>query len=319
MIRQKRGRPLGMFLAVLFAAVWITGCYGDSGAAGEAAGNVWQYASEAYEAGQSEGYAAASYDAEELPEYDGRPYVELNGNQPMFKEEDLQEYSYEDYAPLDRLGRCQAAAANIGPDLMPQEERESIGQIRPSGWHTVKYDVVDGNYLYNRCHLIGYQLTGENANERNLITGTRYMNTTGMMPFENRTADYIEETGNHVLYRVTPVFDGDNLLADGVVMEAESVEDGGAGLRFCVYVYNVQPGVAIDYRNGDSWLDADTALPEQEARIRAAYIVNINTDKFHYPDCSSVEDIREYNKLYFWGSRKELLLQGFSPCGRCRP
>ena len=190
---------------------------------------------------------------EDIPAYDGFPYVELNGNQPEFTEEDLSADSFEQYSPLDSLGRCGTAYACIGEDLMPTQDRESISEVRPTGWQTAEYDFVDGGYLYNRCHLIGFQLTGENVNEDNLITGTRYLNVEGMLPFENMTADYIKETGNHVLYRVTPVFQGDELVARGVEMEALSVEDNGEGICFHVYVYNVQPGVEIDYATGDNW------------------------------------------------------------------
>lgn len=189
-----------------------------------------------------------------IPPYDGRPYVELDGNEPSFGEGELTETSFESYSPLDALGRCGAAYANVGQDLMPTEERGAIGQVKPTGWHTVKYDFVDGKYLYNRCHLIGYQLTAENANRENLITGTRYLNVEGMLPFENLVADYVRETGNHVLYRVTPIFAGSDLVASGVEMEALSVEDGGAGVSFHVFAYNVQPGVEIDYATGESRL-----------------------------------------------------------------
>ena len=188
----------------------------------------------------------ASVSLDEVPAYSGAPYVEIDGNQPAFTEADYTTESFEEYAPLDRLGRCGTAYACISTDLMPTEERGSIGQVKPSGWQTVKYDFIDGKYLYNRCHLIGFQLTGENANERNLITGTRYLNIEGMLPFENLVADYIEETENHVLYRATPVFEGDNLVASGVQLEGWSVEDEGEGVCFNVYCYNVQPGVTID-------------------------------------------------------------------------
>ncbi len=194
------------------------------------------------------------YGLEDLPAYDGKPYVKINGGKPFFAESDYTTDSFERYSPLDGLGRCGAAYACVGRDLMPTEERGAIGDVRPTGWHTVKYDIVDGKYLYNRCHLIGYQLSGENANEENLITGTRYLNVEGMLPFENQVAEYVEGTGNHVLYRVTPVFAGTNLLADGVLMEAFSVEDGGAGVCFCVFCYNVQPGIVIDYATGGSAL-----------------------------------------------------------------
>ena len=195
------------------------------------------------------------YTLDNLPDYTGEPYVELNGNIPDFPDRDKTPTSFERYSQLDYLDRCGAAYANVGLETMPTEERGPVGQIKPSGWHTVRYDFVDGQYLYNRCHLIGYQLTGENANELNLITGTRYLNVTGMLPFENAVAGYVKETGNHVLYRVTPIFEDADLVARGVEMEALSVEDDGAGVCFHVFVYNVQPGVVIDYETGESWAE----------------------------------------------------------------
>lgn len=197
--------------------------------------------------------ALDAFASETIPEYSGNPYVELNGNVPYFTDEELTTTAFELYSELDSLGRCGAGYANICKEIMPTEERGSIGMVKPTGWHTVKYDCIADRYLYNRCHLIGYQLAGENANEKNLITGTRYLNVDGMLPFENEVADYVKETGNHVLYRVTPIFEGDNLVASGVVMEAKSVEDNGEGVQFNVYCYNVQPGVTIDYATGDSW------------------------------------------------------------------
>ena len=190
---------------------------------------------------------------EDIPEYSGEPYVILQDNQPNFDLEDLTLEPFELYSELDELGRCGVAYANICLEIMPTEARGDIGQVKPTGWQTAKYDCVEGKYLYNRCHLIGYQLAGENANRKNLITGTRYMNVTGMLPFENMVDDYVEETENHVLYRVTPIFEGTNLVASGVQMEAFSVEDEGEGVCFNIYVYNVQPGVVIDYATGDSW------------------------------------------------------------------
>lgn len=195
-----------------------------------------------------------SYDIENLPEYDGNSYVIVNDNIPYFKEEEYTTNSFEKYSELDSLGRCGVASANISKDLMPTEKRGSIGMIKPRGWHTIKYDHIDGKYLYNRCHLIGYQLTGENANEKNLITCTRSMNTKGMLQFENMVTKYIKDTGNHVLYRVTPVFEGNNLVATGVEMEAYSVEDNGKGIKFNVFVYNIEDGIIIDYKTGDSKL-----------------------------------------------------------------
>lgn len=195
-----------------------------------------------------------SYDIDNIPSYAGNSYVIVNDNIPNFKEEDYTTTSFEKYGELDYLGRCTTATSNIGIDLMPTEKRGSIGMIKPTGWHTIKYDHIDGKYLYNRCHLIGYQLTGENANKKNLITCTRSMNTKGMLQFENMVADYIKKTSNHVLYRVTPVFEGDNLLATGVQMEAYSVEDSGKGIMFNVFVYNIEDGIIIDYKTGESRL-----------------------------------------------------------------
>ena len=186
--------------------------------------------------------------------------------------------------------------------------------VKPSGWHTVRYDCVDGKYLYNRCHLIGYQLSGENANEENLITGTRYMNVEGMLPFEDLVADFVKETGYHVLYRSTPIFDGDDLVASGVRMEAWSVEDQGDGVCFDVYVYNCQPGVVIDYATGDSALDGTTDEGEQ-----VSYILNTNTKKFHLPSCPSVNEMKPEYRQEYDGSRTILEAQGYSPCGRCKP
>ncbi len=195
----------------------------------------------------------AAISVEDIPAYSGDPYVVLQDNQPNFDRGDLTLEPFETYSELDGLGRCGVAYANVCLDIMPTEPRGDIGQVKPSGWQTAKYDCVDGKYLYNRCHLIGYQLAGENANKQNLITGTRYMNVEGMLPFENMVDGYVEETGNHVLYRVTPVFEGTNLVASGVQIEAFSVEDEGEGLCFNVYVYNVQPGITIDYATGESW------------------------------------------------------------------
>lgn len=198
-----------------------------------------------------------SYMIEDIPEFDGNPYVFINDNVPDFS--DIEDFSkpLEHYSELDSLGRCGEAIANVGVELMPTEKRGSIGSVKPSGWHTIKYDNINGKYLYNRCHLIGYQLTGENANEKNLITCTRYMNTVGMLEFENKVAEYVKKTNNHVLYRVRPIFDGDNLVASGVQMEAYSVEDNGKGVQFNVFVYNVQDGIVIDYKNGKSKLLED--------------------------------------------------------------
>ena len=265
--------------------------------------------------------APSSFSLEDVPPFSGEPYVVLQDNQPGFSQEDFTTDSFETYSSLDLLGRCGTAYANIGLDLMPTEERDSIGQVKPSGWQTVKYDIVDGKYLYNRCHLIGYQLSGENANEQNLITGTRYLNVEGMLPFENMVADYVQETGNHVLYRVTPIFQGTELVARGVQMEAESVEDQGEGICFNVYVYNDQPGITIDYATGASSLEGD-ALPEDSTQKEpedTLYILNTSSGKFHLPFCSGAASMKEENRQAFSGSREELIAQGYSPCGQCKP
>lgn len=261
-----------------------------------------------------------------IPAFSGEPYVAINNNIPDFTDADLITSSFEEYSNLDSLGRCGVAYACIGTDLMPTEDRGSIGQVKPSGWHTVKYDCVDGKYLYNRCHLIGYQLTAENANENNLITGTRYLNVEGMLPFENMVADYIKETGNHVLYRVTPIFEGNNLVANGVHMEAKSVEDNGEGILFNVYCYNAQPGVGIDYATGESWLDtgseAETPSSSQSSSIEngeVTYILNTNSYKFHDPSCSSVDQMSDSNKEDFTGTRDAVIAMGYEPCERCNP
>ena len=260
---------------------------------------------------------AAAVALEVVPAFSVAPYVEIDGNQPAFSEAERTAESFETYSALDELGRCGPAFACIGQDLMPTQERESISQVRPTGWQNAEYDFVDGGYLYNRCHLIGFQLTGENANERNLITGTRYMNVEGMLPFENMVADYVKETGNHVLYRVTPVFEAEELVARGVQMEAWSVEDEGDGVCFNVYVYNNQPGVEIDYRTGES--RAAGAESSAEPAQDETYILNVRSKKFHRPDCASVDSMREENRETFHGSREALIEQGYAPCGSCNP
>ena len=256
----------------------------------------------------------ASYTLSDVPEYSGEPYVTLNENQPDFSEEDLTETSFEAYSEQDALGRCQSAWANIGQDLMPTGERGKIGHIKPTGWHTVKYDSVDGKYLYNRCHLIGFQLTAENANEKNLITGTRYMNVEGMLPFENMVADYIKETGFHVLYRVTPVFEGDDLLAKGVQMEAYSVEDQGEGICFNVFIYNVQPGIFIDYATGES-RRSDVPETQQEA---AQTLIRGNTRSkiYHCPGQAAYEEMADSKNLILFSSEEEAIEAGYRKAKR---
>lgn len=207
----------------------------------------------------------SSFSLDSIPPFTDRAYVELEENRPSFTEEEITATAFEQYAPLDALGRCGTALASVGQELMPTDDRGSIGSVKPSGWQTVKYDIVDGKYLYNRCHLIGFQLTGENANERNLITGTRYLNIKGMLPFENQVADYVKETGYHVMYRVTPIFQGDELVARGVEMEGYSVEDGGDGISFHVFAYNCQPGIVIDYATGESHLGEGSTAARRDA------------------------------------------------------
>ena len=293
------------------------------------------------------GEGTSAFSLREIPAYSGTPYTEVNGNQPYFTEEELTTQSFETYSELDSLGRCGVAYANVGQDLMPTEPRGEIGAVKPTGWHLVKYDNVDGKYLYNRCHLIAYMLAAENANPQNLITGTRYLNVQGMLPFETKVCDYVKNTGNHVLYRVTPIFDGDNLLADGVLMEAYSVEDAGEGISFCVFAYNVQPGIGIDYATGDNWAEGsgtyqstvasvaeETPVPQPKTNTVVqitpessapqesqgiTYVLNTNTKKFHYPTCSSVDDMKEKNKQIYTGSREEVINMGYVPCKRCNP
>ena len=267
--------------------------------------------------------SAAPVSLEDIPAYTGSPYIALNGNQPEFEEGDLSTESFETYSPLDSLGRCGPAYACIGQDLMPTEDRESISGVHPTGWVQAEYDTVDGGSLYNRCHLIGFQLTGENANEENLITGTRYMNVEGMLPFENLVADYVKETGNHVLYRSTPVFEGDNLVASGVVMEALSVEDDGEGVCFHVYVYNVQPGIEIDYATGKSWESRQTPEAGESSEPASGeereYVLDTSSHKFHLPDCPAVDTMSEKNKEEYFGTREDLIAQGYESCGSCNP
>lgn len=244
---------------------------------------------------------------ENIPEYNQEPYIVINDNIPYFTKEDMTTQSFEKYSSLDELGRCTLAYANISQEIMPTSRRESIGQIKPTGWQTVKYDHVDGKYLYNRCHLIGFQLAGENANEKNLITGTRYMNVEGMLPFENMVSDYVKETDNHVLYRVTPFFEGNNLLASGVLMEAKSVEDLGEGIEFCVFVYNVQPGVVIDYSNGDSHLDTDKISLDQVGVIRG----NSRSKVYHCPGQKAYEDMADSKYLVTFQNEQEAIDAGY--------
>ena len=293
--------------------------------------------------------SASGFTLADVPAYTGEPAVEVEGNVPAFTDADRSRSSFEEYGALDSLGRCSAAFALVGTETMPEGERGAIGNVKPTGWQYDKYSWVDQNYLYNRCHLIAWSLAGEDDNECNLITGTRSLNVEGMLPYEQQVLSYIESTGNHVLYRVTPLFEGDNLLASGVLMEAESVEDAGAGVRFCVWCYNVEPGVSIDYATGKSEADgtmtaadegssssaaassgdastyhaANFPVPGDEYRAgsvaEATYVLNTNTGKFHSPACQSVSDMKEHNKFAFNGTRDQAVEFGYSPCGSCKP
>ena len=257
--------------------------------------------------GEEEPTPDAVFDPSDVPEYAGEPYAVIHGNVPFFTAEELTDVSFETYAELDGLGRCGTALASVGTDIMPTEERGSIGSVKPTGWQSTKYSIVDGKYLYNRCHLIGYQLTGENANRQNLITGTRYLNVTGMLPFENMVADFVKETEYHVLYRVTPLFTEDELVARGVLMEARSVEDDGEGILFCVCCYNVQPGIVIDYATGESREEAETVT----------LILNTNSEKYHLPDCPHASGLAAGSRREYIGTIADIEAQGYAPCGSC--
>ena len=274
----------------------------------------------------------------QIPEYSGKPYVVINDNIPSFNKYELTVKGFETYASLDSLGRCGGAVASCGREIMPgaNEERGSISAIKPSGWIQAQYDCVSGKYLYNRCHLIGWQLSAENANKRNLITGTRYMNTEGMLPFENMVADYIRETNNHVAYRITPVYDGSDLVATGVQMEAYSIEDAGEGICFNVFCYNVQPGVEIDYSTGESWANEgnkettkkqtvasvettkkQVKTTKQQNVVTGQYVLNTNTKKIHKTHCHHINKMNEANKKSYSGSLDSLYSQGYTTCGTC--
>ena len=267
---------------------------------------------------QSNTVAQTQEESFTIPQYKGSPYEVIGDNVPVFGK--IAAKSYEFYGELDSLGRCTLTHACLGKDLMPTEDRESIGMIKPSGWQTAKYDFVDGKYLYNRCHLIGFQLAGENANEKNLITGTRSMNVKGMLPFENLVADYVKETSNHVMYRVTPIFVDNELVARGVRMEGLSVEDEGEGVCFDVFVFNVEDGVKINYADGTNSLDSQSSQAKTStSQSKQSFVLNLSSKKIHRPDCNSIDSIKEENKKVFTGSLSELTSQGYSACGICKP
>ena len=310
----------------------------ESAAGGAAQGEP---AAEGWEAVHGD-QARQGVDLDRIPEYEGEPAVEVNGGEPEFSDAEIAyaksggsgaagdgssggaasgDIFVQEFSPLDSKGRCGPAFACLDEEHMPEGERGSIGMIKPSGWQTAKYDFIDnGGYLYNRCHMIGWQLTGENANRRNLITGTRYLNVEGMLPFEDEVADYVRSTGNHVLYRVTPVFEGDELVARGVLMEALSMEDGGDGVRFCVFCYNVQPGVTIDYATGISRLTGDAPQGRVYTAVAAVtFIVNVNTGKYHLPDCAYAASISEKNREEMTATPMQMADLCYSPCSRCHP
>ncbi len=281
--------------------------------------------------------SASSTSPDGLPAYEGIPYAELHDGVPSFSLADAERGPFQEYAELDHLGRCGAAYALVSVETMPEGERGSIGHVLPTGFEQKRYDIVEGGSLYNRCHLMAFQLTGQNDNIQNLITGTRYMNATGMKPFEDNIASYVKRTGGSVLYRVTPLFLGNELVARGVQMEAFSIEDDGDAIRFNVYCHNVQPGIGIDYATGASWLtdeqthSAPAASEEAAAESDAAasdeattsplatYILNTNTKRFHLPDCSSAASIKEKNRQQCEDSREHLISLGYAPCGACHP
>lgn len=347
--RYQRGRHTGtgthrrilwLLFLFLFTALAVQNAYGaGSGAAVPVSPTP---------APEEEVYTYQKLSLSDIPPYSGQPYADINGDVPFFHE--MTTLAFDGYGPLDELGRCTVAYACIGPETLPKESREDISSVLPSGWNDAEYTNVDGGKLFNRCHLIGFQLTGQNANERNLITGTRYMNTEGMLPFENSVAQYIETTGNHVMYRVTPLFEGNNLIAAGVLMEAKSVED--PLVQYCAFCYNVQPDVTIDYATGESTGPAAVPVPDPESAEAPAerakeeepaekleekqeekaeekkeepadsgtdYILNTNTKKFHYPDCPSVRKMKDKNKKEFHGTRDEAIAKGYDPCGNCHP
>lgn len=282
------------------------------------------------------GGAAKPVDISSVPTYSGNAYVTINDNIPSFNSADLTTKGYEKYSPLDNLNRCGVAIASCGKEIMPgaNEERGSISSINPSGWNQAKYSGISGGWLWNRCHLIGWQLSAENANRENLITGTRYMNINGMLPFENMVADYIKETGNHVAYRITPIYEGNNLVCSGVQMEAYSIEDNGDGIEFNVYCYNVQPGISINYADGSSSLQNSSSNTTNSSKPTTSveenintnentgstkYVLNTNTKKFHYPSCGSAGRIAAKNYAESNESRDSLIARGYSPCGNCDP
>lgn len=261
------------------------------------------------------GYLEA-FDYSKIPAYSGSEYVTVNNNTPFFSDAEIVTEAYEKYSKLDSLGRCTVAMASLHKSLMPSEDRESISSVTPTGWIQAKYDCISGKYLYNRSHLIGFQLSGENALEENLITGTRYLNE-AMIPFENMVAAYLKETGNHVMYRATPIFVGDNLLASGVLLEAYSAEDNGEGIFFNVFFYNVQPGVVINYSTGASYAAGESGGSQDGSPQSTSYIINKSNGKIHKSDCSNALKISETNRIYSSDALASLIDGGYVKAGCC--
>lgn len=262
---------------------------------------------------------APAVSLEAIPAWSGEAYIAIDNNVPGFTAEDLTWEAFEQYSPLDDLGRCGTAYACVARELMPTEDRGSISSVTPSGWVNKQYDFIDGKYLYNRCHLIGFQLTGENANKQNLITGTRYLNIEGMLPFENMVADHVKEEDHHVLYRITPIYQENALVCSGVQMEGWCVECGESKydedkFMFHIYCYNVQPGVLIDYQTGDSTF-SEIGLDG----VVKDWVLNVSSKKFHEPDCSNAASISEKNRQQITCTRDELIYMGYEPCGICKP
>ena len=297
---------ISIFLSVFLTASTITGCTAPQTA--EHQTNQTSIQTTAYE-----------IDFSTVPDYTEEPIYVYNNNQPLFTKQEITDDAYESYSDLDELGRVGTATACLGPETLPTEYREDISSVTPSGWINHSYDIVDGGYLYNRCHMIGFQLSGENDNEENLFTGTRYMNVDGMLPYENQTKEYIDETDNHVMYRVTPDFEDDNLVCDGVLMEAYSVEDNGSGLSFCIYVYNVQPGITIDYTTGKNYASNTTQTSDTTDTKDTTYILNTNSKIIHIPSCNSVAKMAQHNKKEYTGSYEALIKEGYHPCQNCNP
>lgn len=308
----KKSEKRRMLLGIILAAVLMGGCTGLQETVPQEDEKNSGYEQEL----QNTGEDIVLPDGTEIEGYSGTPYAAIGDNVPDFLPEDMTQQSFEHYSKLDGLGRCGTAYANVGEDIMPKEERGNIGQVKPSGWQTVKYDIVDGKYLYNRCHLIGYQLTGENANVENLITGTRYLNVEGMLPFENMVADYVKETHAHVLYRVTPVFEENELVARGVRMEGWSVEDQGEGICFDVFAYNVQPGIEIDYATGESTLSAVGEWEEEGQTEKLEIRGNKKSKIYHCPGQADYDTMEDSPNLVLFYSEKEAQEAGYRKAKR---